>query len=89
MICVFPVAVVPFSSVFATVTSAASSTLTGTGASILSAVSVTAAESPSSVSSAEAAAFTTASDGPVSVPETIATLCIFICSDLLALVTDL
>ena len=98
-ICVFPVAVVPFSSVFTAVTSAASSTLTGAGASILSAISVTAAESsaipvftaklPSSVSSAEAATFTIASAGPASVPETIATLCIFICGDLLALVTDL
>ena len=93
------VAAAPFSSVLAVLVSATSSVLSGTGAAIISAVSVTAAKSsavpvftaklPSSVASAETAAFTTVSAGSASVPETIATLCIFICGDLLALVADL
>ena len=96
--CLF-VAAAPFSSVLAVLVSAVSSVLAETGAAIVSAISVTAAESsafpvftaklPSSVSSAEAATFTIVSAGPASVPEAIATLCIFICGDLLALVTDL
>lgn len=96
--CLF-VAAAPFSSVLAVLVSAVSSVLAGNGIVVVPAVSVTTTESsavpvftaklPSSIASAETAAFTTVSAGSASVPETIATLCIFICGDLLALVADL
>ena len=93
------VAAAPFSSVLAVLVSATSSVLAGTGAAIIAAVSVTAAESsavpvfaaepPSAVSSAETTAFAIVSAETSLLSEPSAALYIIICGDLLALVTDL